>query len=163
VRLCAEDEAFTPHTGQVKVFPPLPLGEGRGEGTHATRFDHAIFEGMEVPPHYDSMLGKLIAHAPTRSEAIAQLAGALDRLQLLGLPTNRAFLAACLRHETFAAGQALIPFLSQQGDAIRAVLQRDEMAVRDTGGAGCDLPGPAVHSGLLLYPPGAAAPPGRGV
>jgi geranyl-CoA carboxylase alpha subunit len=142
VRLCAEDEAFTPHAGQVKVFPPLPLGEGRGEGTHATRFDHAIFEGMEVPPHYDSMLGKLIAHAPTRSEAIAQLAGALDRLQLLGLPTNRAFLAACLRHETFAAGQSLIPFLSQQGDAIRAVLQRDEMAVRDTAAQAVIYPDP---------------------
>jgi 3-methylcrotonyl-CoA carboxylase alpha subunit/geranyl-CoA carboxylase alpha subunit len=134
VRLCAEDEAFTPHTGTVRLFLPLPLGEGRGEGTHTTRlrFDHAIFKGMQVPPHYDSMLGKLIAHAPTRGEAIAQLAGALERLQLLGLPTNRAFLAACLRHETFAAGQALIPFLALQADAIRAVLQRDEMAVRDT-------------------------------
>jgi len=133
VRLCAEDEDFTPHTGVVKVFPPLPLGEGRGEGTHTTqmRFDHAIFEGMAVPPHYDSMLGKLIAHAPTRGEAIAQLAGALDRLQLLGLPTNRAFLAACLRHETFAAGRALIPFLAQHAGAIRAVLHRDELAVRE--------------------------------
>ena len=132
VRLCAEDEDFTPHAGTVRVFHPLPLGEGRGEGTRAnTRFDHAIFEGMAVPPYYDSMLGKLIAHAPTRGEAIAQLAGALDRLQLLGLPTNRAFLAACLRHETFANGQALIHFLAEQAGAIRAVLQRDELAVRD--------------------------------
>ena len=139
VRLCAEDEDFTPHTGTVRVFHPLPPGEGRGEGM---RLDHAIFEGMEVPPHYDSMLGKLIAHAPTRSEAIAQLAGALDRLQLLGLPTNRAFLAACLRHETFAVGQALIPFLAQQADAIRAVLQRDERAVRDTAAQAVIYPAP---------------------
>ncbi len=128
VRLCAEDEDFIPHAGTVRVFHPLPLEEGRGEGV---RFDHAIFEGMEVPPLYDSMLGKLIAHAPTRGEAIARLAGALDQLQLLGLPTNRALLAACLRHESFAAGQALIPFLAQHAHGIRAMLQRDEQAVRD--------------------------------
>jgi geranyl-CoA carboxylase alpha subunit len=128
VRLCAEDEDFIPHAGTVRVFHPLLLGEGGGEGM---RFDHAIFEGMTVPPHYDSMLGKLIAHAPTRGEAIAQLTGELDRLQLLGLPTNRAFLAACLRHESFVAGQALIPFLAQHADGIRAVLRRDEQALRE--------------------------------
>lgn len=122
VRLCAEDEDFTPHAGVVRKF-----GEPGG-----VRFDHALFDGLQVPSHYDSMLGKLIAHAPTRGEAIAQLAGALDRLQLLGLPTNRALLAACLRHEAFATGQALIPFLAQQADAIRAVLRRDEIAVRDS-------------------------------
>ena len=77
------------------------------------------------------MLGKLIAHAPTRAEAIAQLAGALDRLQLLGLPTNRTFLAACLRHETFANGLALIPFLSEQADAIRTALHHQEQAARE--------------------------------
>ncbi len=132
VRLCAEDETFTPHTGEVRLFLPLPLGEGRGEGTHTTnlRFDHAIQQGTTVSPHYDSMLGKLIAHAPTRAEAIAQLAGALDRLQLLGLPTNRTFLAACLRHDTFATGQALIPFLPEQAEAIRTTLHHNEQAVR---------------------------------
>ena len=63
VRLCAEDEHFTPHTGTVRHFRsslPLPRGEGRGEGL---RFDHALFEGLEVSPYYDSMLGKLIVHA----------------------------------------------------------------------------------------------------
>ena len=62
----------------------------------------------------------------TRAEAIDQLAGALDRLQLLGLPTNRAFLAACLRHERFRAGQALIPFLQQSATGIRELLQKEE-------------------------------------
>ena len=64
VRLCAEDEHFTPHTGTVLHFLPPPLGEGRGGGS--IRFDHALFQGLEVPPFYDSMLGKLIVHAPTR-------------------------------------------------------------------------------------------------
>jgi len=116
VRLCAEDDNFTPHTGTVRHF----------RAPDGVRFDHALFEGLQVSPHYDSMLGKLVAHAPTRAEAIDQLAGALDRLQLLGLPTNRAFLAACLRHERFRAGRALIPFLQQSATGIRELLQKEE-------------------------------------
>ncbi len=117
VRLCAEDENFTPHTGTVRHF----------KAPHGARFDHAIYQGLQVSPWYDSMLGKLIVHAPTRSDAIAQLARALDELQLLGLPTNRALLAACLRHARFQSGQALIPFLAEEGDAIRKVLQKSEL------------------------------------
>jgi 3-methylcrotonyl-CoA carboxylase alpha subunit/geranyl-CoA carboxylase alpha subunit len=128
VRLCAEDEHFTPHSGRVLHFLPPPSREGGGGG-NPIRFDHALFEGLEVPPYYDSMLGKLIAHAPTRAEAIAQLAGALDRLQVLGLPTNRRFLAACLRHRTFHVGEALIPFLAEHGDALRAQIADDEKDV----------------------------------
>jgi 3-methylcrotonyl-CoA carboxylase alpha subunit/geranyl-CoA carboxylase alpha subunit len=93
------------------------------------RFDHAITAGLDVLPYYDSMLGKLIAHAPTRAEAIAKLASALDRLQLLGLPANRRFLAACLRHPVFAQGQARIPFLAEHGDSIRRQLEQEEFGV----------------------------------
>ncbi len=118
VRLCAEDEAFRPHTGTVHHFK-----EG-GTG----RFDHAIFEGMQITPHYDSMLGKLVAHAATREQAIAQLAGALDRMEVLGLPTNRRLLAACLRHPEFVAGRALIPFLEQHGEELREQLLQQELA-----------------------------------
>ena len=116
VRLCAEDEHYVPHAGTVQRF--------REPG--AVRFDHALFDGCEVSPHYDSMLGKLIVHAPTRAEAITRLAAALDRTELLGLPSNRRFLAACLRHPEFGAGGALIAFLEQHGSDIRAVLERDE-------------------------------------
>jgi geranyl-CoA carboxylase alpha subunit len=116
VRLCAEDVDFTPHTGEVQHF----------RGPDGVRFDHALFEGLQVPPHYDSMLGKLVAHAPTRAEAIDRLSDALDRTVLLGLPTNRAFLAACLRHPVFRAGGALIPFLAEQGEGIRKLLQKIE-------------------------------------
>ncbi|MGE0098023.1 MAG: biotin carboxylase N-terminal domain-containing protein [Hydrogenophaga sp.] len=122
VRLCAEDEHHTPHTGRVLHFvePRETLG---------LRFDHALEAGSEITPQYDAMLGKLIAHAPTRAEAIERLARALDRTQLLGLPTNRAFLAACLRHRVFAAGDALIPFLAEHGDAIRDALMPPADAV----------------------------------
>ncbi len=115
VRLCAEDDHHTPHTGRVGRFTEPPMVRG-------LRFDHALETGSEVTPHFDSMLGKLIAHAPTRAEAIAQLAHALDHTQLLGLPTNRAFLAACLRHPVFVAGEALIPFLAEHGDDLRSHL-----------------------------------------
>jgi len=113
VRLCAEDEHFTPQTGTVQAFA-APEG---------LRFDHALHVGAVVTPHYDSMLGKLIAHAPTRAEAIDRLRTGLDQTAVLGLPTNRAFLAACLQHPVFRAGEALIPFLSEQADAVRQSLQ----------------------------------------
>jgi 3-methylcrotonyl-CoA carboxylase alpha subunit/geranyl-CoA carboxylase alpha subunit len=87
------------------------------------RFDHALHVGAVVTPHYDSMLGKLITHAPTRAEAIDRLRTGLDQTAVLGLPTNRAFLAACLQHPVFRAGEALIPFLAEQADAVRECLQ----------------------------------------
>ncbi|MDE2607648.1 MAG: ATP-grasp domain-containing protein [Burkholderiales bacterium] len=126
VRLCAEDEHFTPHAGCVRHFAPPP---GCDQPESGLRFDHAIFAGMEVPPWYDSMLGKLVAHAPSRAEAIARLATALDRLELLGLPTNRRFLAACLRHPEFARGEARIPFLAEHGDSLRHHLEQEEFGV----------------------------------
>lgn len=113
VRLCAEDAHFTPQTGTVQAF-------AEPEGL---RFDHALHVGAVVTPHYDAMLGKLIAHAPTRSEAIDKLCTGLNQTTVLGLPTNRAFLAACLQHSVFRAGEALIPFLADQADSVRESLQ----------------------------------------
>jgi 3-methylcrotonyl-CoA carboxylase alpha subunit/geranyl-CoA carboxylase alpha subunit len=113
VRLCAEDAHFTPQTGRVQAFA-APEG---------LRFDHALHVGAVVTPHYDAMLGKLIAHAPTRSEAIDKLRAGLKQITVLGLPTNRAFLAACLAHPAFRAGEALIPFLAEQAVALRQSLQ----------------------------------------
>ncbi len=118
VRLCAEDAAFVPHTGRVARFVP-PTG--------AVRFDHALFEGLRVSPHYDSMLGKLIVHATTREAAIDAMQTALSQCAVLGLPTNRRLLWHCLQHAEFRAGQADIAFLSRNGDAIREALQKEEL------------------------------------
>ncbi len=134
VRLCAEDYHFIPSAGRVLHFTP-PEG---------VRFDHALYTGMEVPPYYDSMLGKLIAHAPTRQQAIEQLAGALDRLQVLGLPANRRFLAACLRHPVFMQGDALILFLDAHGNTMRQELEAEEHLVAREAALSALLPqGPA--------------------
>ena len=99
VRLCAEEPAdeFLPRSGPVLDWRPEPLA----------RNDHALATGMTVSPHYDSMLAKVIAHGATRAEALDRLALALDRTALLGVPSNRAFLARVLRHPAFADGSAV--------------------------------------------------------
>lgn len=152
VRLCAEDEDFTPHAGTVQRFR-APSG---------VRFDHALFEGLVVSPHYDSMLGKLVVHAATRGEAVDQLIAALGCTEVLGLPTNRAFLAACLGHPVFWAGDALIPFLADHGDGLRASLKKAQedalvplaLAALFPGAAGlpCPFPKPLRlrHRGQVL-------------
>jgi acetyl/propionyl-CoA carboxylase alpha subunit len=79
------------------------------------RCDHALRAGAEVPAWYDSMVAKLIAHAPTREQCIDQLAAAIDRTVLLGLQSNRAFLGRLLRHENFRAGlEVSTAFIEQQ-------------------------------------------------
>ena len=132
VRLCSEDENFTPHTGRVQHLraPPASafvVAPRAREGRASLRFDHAIEAGTEVTPHYDAMLGKLIVHADTREQAIDALVLALAQLEVLGLPTNRAFLAACLEHPTFRAGDALISFLDGEADTLRKTLSEREL------------------------------------
>ncbi|MBN9528424.1 MAG: ATP-grasp domain-containing protein [Alphaproteobacteria bacterium] len=99
VRLCAEDPAddFLPRTGPVLAWRP----------PSTVRCDHGLAEGVAVSPHYDSMLGKVIAHGADRGEAIDRLARALDDTVLLGLTTNRGFLARLLRHPAFVEGSAV--------------------------------------------------------
>jgi geranyl-CoA carboxylase alpha subunit len=103
-RLCAEDpeENFLPQAGTLTHWQP----------SGAVRVDHALESGVEIPPFYDSMIAKFIAHAPTRDEARAKLAAALDETVALGIPTNKAFLAAVLRDRSFANGEATTDFLS---------------------------------------------------
>jgi 3-methylcrotonyl-CoA carboxylase alpha subunit/geranyl-CoA carboxylase alpha subunit len=95
---------------------------------HGVRMDHALHDGAVVPPFYDSMLGKLIAHAPTRDEAVAQLVAALEATVVLGLPTNRRLLIECLRDPVFREGGARIPFLAERGEALRAAVSQGDKA-----------------------------------
>ena len=104
VRLCAEDpeKSFLPQAGTLALWTP----------STAVRVEHALESGMAIPPFYDSMIAKLIAHAPTRDEARSKLAAALDETVALGIPTNKDFLAAVLRDGNFGAGKATTDFLS---------------------------------------------------
>ena len=171
VRLCAEDDNFAPHAGRVLHFLSPVRAElveavaGTSTGSVRTaehpRFDHALSAGQQVTPYYDSMLGKLIVHGSSRGEAIEKMISALDGTQILGLPTNRAFLAACLAHPVFRAGQALIPFLAEHGDGIRKTLQDQQtqvllpaaLALHFHGGAGAaqSLPCPFGQALRVLH------------
>ena len=105
VRLAAEraDQGFAPAIGRfVRVGP--------AEGI---RLDTGIADGSEVGLHYDSMLAKAIAWAPTRAEAVARLSAGLARLPVLGTPTNQAFLKDCLARPDFAGARATTRFLPE--------------------------------------------------
>ncbi len=132
VRLCAEDDQFHPHTGRVRHFAPPPAAAFT---VAPLRFDHALTAGAEVSPYYDAMLGKLIVHADTREAAIDQLIAALRQLEVLGLPTNRAFLIECLQHPRFRSGQALISFLATDAEGLRAELHARERLLHERFGA----------------------------
>ena len=92
VRLCAEDPAagFLPATGIVAVFEPA--------GEPAVRWESGIERGSSVTVGFDPLLAKVIAHAPTRTQAASVLALALERLKMCVVVTNRDFLVATLRH-----------------------------------------------------------------
>ncbi len=68
------------------------------------RVDSGVHSGVEVSPHYDPMLAKLIVHAPDRPSACRRLLHALGETVYLGIPTNVDFLARVVRHEAFARG-----------------------------------------------------------
>ncbi len=103
-RLCAEDPArdFLPQAGRIALWEPAS----------GVRVEHALETGADIPPYYDSMIAKLIAHGATRDEARRKLAQALDDTVALGLTTNKAFLAGVLRDEVFARGEATTSYLN---------------------------------------------------
>jgi len=82
VRINAEDPAnnFMPFPGMV--------GDMRIPGGPGVRFDHMLYQGYQIPPFYDSLLGKLIVHADTREAAINRLKRAASELRLDGLKTT---------------------------------------------------------------------------
>jgi geranyl-CoA carboxylase alpha subunit len=104
-RLCAEDAGagFLPQTGTVLHWAPPP----------GLRTDHALEPGLAIGTGYDSLLAKPVAHGPDRDTARRRLIAGLAATQVLGLATNRAFLAAVLSHPVFATGGATTGFLDQ--------------------------------------------------
>ncbi|HRF00843.1 MAG TPA: acetyl-CoA carboxylase biotin carboxylase subunit, partial [Pirellulaceae bacterium] len=97
-RINAEDpdKFFQPCPGKIEsMFVPGGLG---------VRFDSHAHPGYSVPPYYDSMIGKLIVHKPTRDEAIACMVRALDELRVTGIRTTAPFHKRLLQHADFVAG-----------------------------------------------------------
>ncbi len=90
------DKNFMPSPGLMEQIL-IPGGLG-------VRWDSHVHSGYRVPPHYDSMIGKLIVHKPTREEAIACMIRALDELRVKGIHTTAGFLKKVLQTDAFADG-----------------------------------------------------------
>jgi propionyl-CoA carboxylase alpha chain len=116
VRLYAEDPAadYQPQSGVLHRFEvPADLTFERF-ATWGTRLDSGFESGNEVGTHYDAMLAKVIAWAPTRALALRQLTGLLRRARIHGVRTNRDQLVELLGHPVFMAGQMSTAFLGEE-------------------------------------------------
>ena len=111
-RITAEDAAndFRPQTGIVEKYLP-PGGPG-------VRIDSHLFVGYLIPPHYDSLLAKLIVWADTREAAIARMQRALDEFVIEGVVTTIPFHQRLLRHEGFIRGETHTRFLQEEAVAL---------------------------------------------
>ena len=109
-RITAEDPAFDfrPQTGVIEEYLP-PSGPG-------VRVDSHLYRGYETPPHYDSLLSKVIVWAPTRDEAIARGKRALEEYVLEGLPTTIPFHLSLLENETFRRGEVYTNYLTEHSE-----------------------------------------------
>ncbi|MCH2173211.1 ATP-grasp domain-containing protein [Myxococcota bacterium] len=106
-RLYAEDPArgFLPSTGTLFAFEP--------QSTPEVRWESGVVAGSVIGTEFDPMLAKVIAHAPTRTEAARRLALALEGLHLGGVTTNRDFLVATLRSPEFLEGDTTTDFIER--------------------------------------------------
>ncbi len=105
-RIAAErpDRNYQPATGMVAGLV-LPAG---------VRVDAGIADGSQIGLHYDSMIAKLIVHAPDRAAAVSRLVDALDGFAVLGVGTNTAFLKTCAQRPDFVAGRLTTGFLARE-------------------------------------------------
>jgi len=111
-RITAEDadNDFRPQTGVVEQYLP-PGGPG-------VRVDSHLFAGYSVPPHYDSLLAKLIVWADTREAAIARMQRALAEFVIEGVTTTIPFHQRLLKHEGFIRGDTYTRFLQEEAVAL---------------------------------------------
>jgi acetyl-CoA carboxylase, biotin carboxylase subunit len=112
-RVNAEDPArnFQPCPGLISAYHP-PGGPG-------VRVDTHVYAGYTVPPHYDSLLAKVIVHGRDRTEALARMGQALDSFILEGITTTIPFLARVIRHPAFVAGDVDTRFLERESHLLR--------------------------------------------
>jgi len=106
-RINAEDpDTFMPCPGDITHLH-IPGGPGIRVDTH-------IYDGYRVPPHYDSMIGKLIAHGETRHSALMRMRTALSEMVVDGIRTNIPLQMRIMRDEAFAKGGANIHYLEKK-------------------------------------------------
>jgi acetyl-CoA carboxylase, biotin carboxylase subunit len=111
-RITAEnaEQDFRPQTGTIERYLP-PGGPG-------VRVDSHLYAGYQVPPHYDSLLAKLIVWAETREAAIARMQRALDEFVIEGIITTIPFHQKLLKHEGFIRGETYTRFIQDEAVAL---------------------------------------------
>ena len=113
VRLCAEDadQSFMPQSGTMARWN-VPDG---------LRVEHALHTGAVVPPYYDSMIAKLVAHGANRDEARRKMLLGLEETVALGITTNQAFLMRCVAHPVFGRGGITTGFIARHLDELLTI------------------------------------------
>ncbi|WP_460865565.1 acetyl/propionyl/methylcrotonyl-CoA carboxylase subunit alpha [Nocardioides pakistanensis] len=139
VRLYAEDPAasWQPQSGMLTTFDlPGVAAEFANPTSYGIRLDSGFEAGSLVGTHYDAMLAKVVAWAPTRDEAARRLAATLRRSRIHGLRTNRDLLVEVLRDDAFLGGDVHTHFLDE----------RPLPAMEDRS-----LPGTATDQALMFF------------
>lgn len=101
---------FRPQPGKISLLH-MPSGPG-------IRFDSFVYTGMDIPPYYDSMIGKLIVHGRDRTEAIKKMQAALEELVIKGVKTNQSFLYMILNHPNYIKGQFNTSYINTHIDTL---------------------------------------------
>ena len=99
------EKNFMPSPGTI-LHMHLPAGNG-------VRVDTAMYTGYTIPAEYDSMIAKVMVHAPTRKEAILKMRSALDEMVIIGVETNLDFQYAIMKNDVFCEGKADTGFIGK--------------------------------------------------
>ena len=116
-RICAEnpDNEFLPATGTLFTYQKP---EHSTFNVADVRIDDGVREGDVISPFYDSMIAKLIVHAPTREQALAKLDRALAQTRIVGLPNNVAFLRYIINTESFSQANLDTALIEREADEL---------------------------------------------
>ena len=106
---------FMPCPGRVFYYH-APGGPG-------VRVDTHVYSDYMVPPHYDSLLAKIITHGRDREEALVRMKRALEECVIEGVPTSIPFHLEVLQNETFRKGQATTKFLDREMEGLKEAIE----------------------------------------
>jgi acetyl-CoA carboxylase biotin carboxylase subunit len=105
---------------RVNALSPGKITRLEIPGGPGTRFDSFLYQGADVPPHYDSMIAKLIVHAENRPSALARMGRALSELVIEGVKTNLQIQRRAIAHPAFISGNFDTSFYEKYGAALEA-------------------------------------------
>ena len=106
-RICAEDPSrnFAPCPGEISVY--------YSPGGHGVRIDSHVYGGYTIPPHYDSMISKVITYGRNRELALDRMDRALKEYIIRGIASNISFSRAIIKDPTFRSGKATTKYIEE--------------------------------------------------